>query len=1439
MKNKILLLFCIISLKIVSQTLPCSNTTVLNNITNYCSNNAQYTNVPVLTGTTTVASCWTSNPTQDVWFSFTATQTDVLISVSGNDGSGAGTMNNPSIALYTGPCTTTLTEIGCSNGTSSATQLYKGGLSPGTTYLIRISTTTANKGTFKLCLNNYTPTANPGADCSGAVYICNKNPISVAGLSGGGLNNQEPESSTCFQGSPETNSCWYTFTCQTSGTLTFDLIPSNVTNDIDFIFYKLSTTNVCGTRTAIRCNCSSCVNSNGPINGYTGLNTTSTDTSVTGGCNPPQNSYCKQANLVAGLSYAILINNFSTASGFTINWGGTSTFLGPTPKITASDTTICAGQTVTFNGSTSTNCNSLSWNFTSGGSPTSATGVGPTTVTYSTLGSYVAILDGVSTGGCETVTSMHVLVSASPTVTIASPSTLTCSSPGIQLSATATPLPVTYTWTGSGIVSGVNTATPSINSPGTYTVIVANTIGCSTTATVAVTQKGTPTATAAKTDEFCGSITGTATVTASGGTTPYTYSWTGTAQTTSVVTIAPGNYTVTVTDANNCTSTATLTILNVSSASLSVNNPTICIGDTATLTVSGGTSYAWVPSTGLSATTGSIVKANPGSTTVYTITGNSAGTCSTTTTATVTVNPLPAISVSSYTICIGQQTATLTANGAATYIWNPVTGLTPSTGSVVKANPTYTQNYTVTGTDANGCVNTRTTSITVNPLPIIAVSSASICAGQKTATLTANGANNYTWTPVTNLTTATGSVVTATPPSTQNYTVTGTDTNGCVNTGTTSVTVYTLPKVTVTSTSICLGFPGTITASGANTYIWNTSATGSTFTDTPNATSNYTVSGTDINSCTNTAVGTITVSPTLTITVNNGSICIGQQTATLTAGGAVNYTWNPATGLTPATGSVLVANPTTTTIYTITGSVGSCSATAISTVTVNPLPVPTATANTPCLSQQTLNIGAMPNGMQSYSWTGPNSFAASGQIQSIGAANVVSADAGTYTLLVTDKNKCTNTTTVQVTINPKPMISATGATVCVGQTIKLSSNGAGAGTYNWSGPSPASTYTLVSNSQDTSITNATTVMEGIYNVIGTDAHGCQNAAFAQVIVNNPPTINASSSTICEGQEVATLTASGAGTGGSYSWKPLAGLSLNTNGSIVTGMPSSTQIYTVTGTDVSGCVNATMATITVDSLPRIIVNSDSICSGQQTATLTASGANTYAWSPPIGLSASTGNIVTASPQATQNYTVTGTSVNGCINKAFTVVVVYPIPIPDFDYTHQPVSILDPRVYFVNQSNGSIASYNWSFGDIYNNKDTSSSVKNPLYAYSDIGTYDVTLSIVSTSGCSASVVKPVIINPDYTLYVPNAFTPNGDGRDEIFKAEGEGITDFKMYVFDRWGLLLFYTNDINAGWDGHYQGKGPNILQQDVYVWKIEASDFNNIPKNLHGTVTLLR
>ena len=227
---------------------------------------------------------------------------------------------------------------------------------------------------------------------------------------------------------------------------------------------------------------------------------------------------------------------------------------------------------------------------------------------------------------------------------------------------------------------------------------------------------------------------------------------------------------------------------------VSPSSASICSGQSTTLTASGATTYSWSPSTDLSATTGTTpitgatVIANPTTTTTYTVTGTTAGQSSTKT-VTVTVNPVPSISVSpsSPTICSGGNVS-LIASGASTYSWTTLTNQNPTTGATLAANPAITTLYTIVGTGANGCVASGTVNVTVNPAPSISISPSnpSVCQGQSVS-LTASGANTYTWNPTTNPTT--GATLSANPSVTTLYTVLGTGANGCSATGTVNVTV--------------------------------------------------------------------------------------------------------------------------------------------------------------------------------------------------------------------------------------------------------------------------------------------------------------------------------------------------------------------------------------------------------------------------------------------------------------------------------------------------------------------------------------------------------------------------------------------------------------------------------------------------------------------------
>lgn len=198
----------------------------------------------------------------------------------------------------------------------------------------------------------------------------------------------------------------------------------------------------------------------------------------------------------------------------------------------------------------------------------------------------------------------------------------------------------------------------------------------------------------------------------------------------------------------------------------------------------------------------------------------------------------------------------------------------------------------------------------------------------------------------------------------------------------------------------------------------------------------------------------------------------------------------------------------------------------------------------------------------------------------------------------------------------------------------------------------------------------------------------------------------------------------------------------------------------------------------------------------------------------------------------------TDINGCKNTAKATVIAYPTPIPAFAYSPNPATILAPTIQFLNQSSGAnITSYNWDFGDNYSAQNISQLV-NPTHTYQDTGTYYVTLLNSSSNGCFASITEPIVIEPDFTLYVPSSFTPNGDGKNELFKAQGEGVLGFKMYIFDRWGNTIFTSNNIDTGWDGARNNTG-EVLQEDVYVWKINLSNVLKQGKSFTGTVTLIK
>ena len=907
----------------------------------------------------------------------------------------------------------------------------------------------------------------------------------------------------------------------------------------------------------------------------------------------------------------------------------------PLPTISAgADVTICAASSATL---TATGGSTYTWSPSTGLSATtgaSVTAHPSATTTY--------IVTGINASGCHNTDTVIVTVSAALTVA-ASPISICNGTSGTLTASGAS----TYTWSPSTGLSASTGSSVTANPTATTTYTLIGTAGtCHDTSTVAVTVNALPAIDGGANTSVCSGSS--ATLTASGGTT-YTWSPAATlsASTGTTVTATPTAttlYTVTGTNATSCTNTDTVRVtVNLPPTIDGGANQTICAAGSATLTASGGASYTWSPSTGLSATTGTSVTAHPTASTLYSVTGTDIHGCMGTDTVRVTVSAALAVTASPISVCNGTS-GTLTASGASTYTWSPSTGLSASTGVSVTADPTVTTTYTLIGT-AGTCHDTSTVIVTVNALPVISGGSAvSICSGTST-TLTATGGASYTWAPAATLSASTGTSVTATPATTTTYTVTGTDINGCHNTGTVAVTVNTPPTIDGgANQTICAGSAATLTASGGVTYTWSPSSslsasTGTTVSATPSATTLYTVTGTDIHSCTNTDTVRVTVNAALIVSASPISLCNGTS-GSLTASGASTYTWSPSTGLSASTGVSVTANPTATTTYTLIGTSGTCHDTSTVIVTVNALPTITGGAAVSiCSGTSTTLTGT---GGVSYTWAPAATLSAS-----TGTSVTATPTATTtYTVTGTDINGCHNTGTVAVTVNTPPVINAgPDQVICVGSSTTLSATGGS--TYTWS---PA---TGLSASTGASVT-ATPAATTSYTVTGTDIHGCIGTDTVTVTVNAALVVSASPITTCSGT-AGTLTATGATT---YTWSPATGLSATT-GTTVSADPAATTTYTLIGSS-GTCHDTTSVVVTINPLPTIIgTGGTTVCSGTAD-TLTASGGVTYTWSPSAGLSASTGSSVTATPAATTTFTIIGTDAHGCVNTTTQTVTVNPLP-----------------------------------------------------------------------------------------------------------------------------------------------------------------------------------
>lgn len=389
----------------------------------YCSQDGAYTNVgakpdPVFNNTC-VSLLWENG----VWFSFTPRKQGTLIRVFGL-GNG-GTIKNPKIVIFE--------ECGkylqCTPGSISTAELLMTGLTPGHTYFIMVESSRGGEGTFKLCLDEFNPVPTPESDCRTGVVLCDKSPFKVESLTGSGKDINEIEKESCI--GQEFQSAWYKWTCDKSGTLTFTLTPNNyvdrnkITDDLDFAVYELPNgIDNCAGKVVVRCMASGANGINGgtnPLsdwidcNGPTGLRIGEKDIVEYAGCARGDNNFIKELDMVSGKSYALIVNNFTREGrGFSIEFGGSGTFLGPNPdfEINANKAFECDKSVVFTNHSTSETdpIVKYTWNFGNRAVPANGTGTGPFDVLYQSFGEKIAALTVESSRGCTVTRTVDIFV---------------------------------------------------------------------------------------------------------------------------------------------------------------------------------------------------------------------------------------------------------------------------------------------------------------------------------------------------------------------------------------------------------------------------------------------------------------------------------------------------------------------------------------------------------------------------------------------------------------------------------------------------------------------------------------------------------------------------------------------------------------------------------------------------------------------------------------------------------------------------------------------------------------------------------------------------------------------------------------------------------------------------------------------------------------------
>jgi gliding motility-associated-like protein len=802
-------------------------------------------------------------------------------------------------------------------------------------------------------------------------------------------------------------------------------------------------------------------------------------------------------------------------------------------------------------------------------------------------------------------------------------------------------------------------------------------------------------------------------------------------------------------------------------------------------------------------------------------------------------------------------------------------------------NPTHlfssagTFNVTLIALVQAGCGDTVTIPVTVKPIPDAAFTSPAVCFGvaasftDNSVSNNSNAISSWAWNfGDGNTSNSQNPQNTYATPGNYNVSLIVGNSDGCFDTLQQQITVYNVPTADFNYTAQCDGtaIPFTDASSTpAPTTItsWNWNFGNNTSTQ-QNPNNVFPLNGTfnvqlivgASTGCYDTIVKPVRVHANPSAGYSYSDVCFGNSmsftdsssvasTDTITSylwafgdGSPTNNSQNP---------SHTYNNPGAYTVTFIVTSTGGCSDVQTHTVNVYDAPQANFTTSNVCLNNAAAFNNTTPNpqhGSQgNFSW---NFGDGSPLNTSDWNPNHQYSTHGTYQVTLITQNAnlgCADTITLPIVIHPMPVPDFSFVNQCQADAYTFNNTSSVVQgsiiSYNWNfGDNNTST-----NTSPTHNYNA----PGNYNVTltATTDSGCVLSVVKQITVYPMPNANFTVSEVCYNtptQFTSTSTVLPPDNITTYNW------SFGDNNTSTIQNPQNTY-------NSPGLYNATLIVTTnknckdtitlpvivnpnpvVDFTANILNGCSPLCLDfKQQASISAGINSQYLWSFGEGNNGN-GAVVshcftnnTIYNPISRNITLTVVSDKGCSTTVTkpNYITIYPLPVAEFLPTPKETSILDPIIYFENQSLGSIA-WLWNFGEAINTGDTLA--QNPYHTYKDTGIYQVTLISTNQWGCKDTVVHDVIIIGDFAFFIPNTFTPNGDGINETFFGKGYGIKDYTLQIFDRWGLLLFETNNINEGWNGKYQGVES---QQDVYVYQVKIVDIFDKKHSYRGHVNLIR